>query len=362
MAEQKPEISIVMAVHNGEEFLRGTLDSVLCQTMPNFECIVINDFSTDGTNEILDEYAAKDSRIKVYPNEENIKLAKSLNRGIELAQGKYIARLDADDICMRDRLEAQLDFMEANPEVAVSSCKFFRLEEGLLMPSLCGRKTDYETTAAMMLFFCPVLHPGVIARAEVLKQFSYNPEHTCSEDYDMWTRMVVSGYRVACQKEYLMAYRIHGGQITGTTKVKQHDEAKKILTGYYSNVAFDLSEKETDFLVNKLYFEEQVSIDEFACFYIKLCKACAKKGIVNAKCILPAVLEPLAMQKLRYPMSKLKQLKLLKFGGLRFIKEFMNRKKLTKEDFASAVKVANREGWEILSDGTEKYPEFRADL
>lgn len=362
LADKNIKISVVMAVHNGEQFLKGTLDSVLSQTMPDFECIVINDFSQDRTSEILKEYSSKDSRIKVYDNEVNLKLAKSLNKGIALASGKYIARLDADDICLKNRFEAQLAFMESHPEIDVSSCKFFSLREGVLTPSYCGRKTDSGTTAAMMLFFCPLLHPGVIAKAEVLKSFEYNPERTCSEDYDMWTRMTEKGYKAACQKDYLMAYRIHGAQITSTTTVKQHDESKAILTRFYENVAFKLSEEETDFLINKLYFGEKVSLDRLADFYKKICRECGKKGIIEPKNVLPGMIELLAHQNHEYPMSRLQQLKFLKFGGLRFVTEFIKRKKIAGEDFANAFSAAQAEGWEQLPVGPDGYPKFKADI
>ena len=111
-----PEISLIMSVYNGEDYLREAIDSVLMQTFSAWEFIIINDCSTDGTAEILSEYAARDERIKVYTNEVNLRLPSSLNKALSYAQGKYIARMDADDICLPDRLEKQYEFMEKNPD------------------------------------------------------------------------------------------------------------------------------------------------------------------------------------------------------------------------------------------------------
>ena len=95
-----PEISIIMSVYNGETYLEEAIESVRNQTFLNWELIVINDCSQDSTGEILAALAAKDARIKVHPNEVNLKLPSSLNKGIGLSSGKYIARMDADDICL----------------------------------------------------------------------------------------------------------------------------------------------------------------------------------------------------------------------------------------------------------------------
>ena len=107
-----PEISVIMSVYNGEEYLESAIESVMNQTFKDWELIVINDCSTDSTAEILDRLAKKDERIKVHPNEVNLRLPKSLNKAISLCSGKYIARMDADDICLPERFEKQYKFME----------------------------------------------------------------------------------------------------------------------------------------------------------------------------------------------------------------------------------------------------------
>ena len=119
-----PDISVIMSVYNGEAYLTEAVESIINQTFKNWELIVINDCSTDSTAEILSSFALKDKRIKVYTNEVNLKLPSSLNKAISLSSGKYVARMDADDICLPERLEKQFKFMEENRDVALSSCRF----------------------------------------------------------------------------------------------------------------------------------------------------------------------------------------------------------------------------------------------
>ena len=121
-----PKISLIMSVYNGEDYLVEAIESVLNQTFKEFELIVINDCSTDSTGEILNRFAELDKRVKVHTNEVNLRLPSSLNKAITLAQGKYIARMDADDICLPERLEKQYNFMENNPSVPSSPTSISR--------------------------------------------------------------------------------------------------------------------------------------------------------------------------------------------------------------------------------------------
>ena len=122
-----PKISVIMSVYNGEDYLAETLDSICNQSFTDWELVAINDCSTDTTLSILEKYASVDERIKIHTNEVNLRLPASLNKGLALAQGKYIARMDADDICLPDRFKKQFEFMETHPDVALSSCRFLTL-------------------------------------------------------------------------------------------------------------------------------------------------------------------------------------------------------------------------------------------
>ena len=148
---QLPKISLIMSVYNGEDYLAEAIESVLNQTFRDFELIVINDCSTDSTPEILNGFQERDNRVKVHTNEVNLRLPSSLNKAISLAKGKYVARMDADDICLPDRLEKQYDFMESHPDVALSSCRFMTLKNGVISSGGCGGKTDYESIKSLLL-------------------------------------------------------------------------------------------------------------------------------------------------------------------------------------------------------------------
>ena len=191
-----PKISLIMSVYNGEDYLSETIESVINQTFSEWEFIIINDCSTDNTANILNEYSLKDNRIKVHTNETNLRLPSSLNKALSLAEGKYIARMDADDICMPNRLQKQYDFMEANPNVDLSSCRFMTLRNGVYSSGGCGGKDDNESIKALLLVTNPILHPGIIAKSQVIKDLGYDKNFTCTEDMELWTRFVLNSKTV----------------------------------------------------------------------------------------------------------------------------------------------------------------------
>src|SRR3712207_3671984 len=115
MSPDSPKVTVLMAVYNGEAYLREAVDRILGQTFTDLEFLVVSDGSTDGSAEILRSYA--DPRLRVVENERNLKLIASLNRGLELARGEYVARMDADDVSLPDRLAKQVAYLEARPEV-----------------------------------------------------------------------------------------------------------------------------------------------------------------------------------------------------------------------------------------------------
>ena len=166
----KPDVSVIMSVYNGETYLREAINSVINQTFKTWELIVINDCSTDSTAQILEEISSLDERVKVHPNEVNLRLPTSLNKAISLCEGKYIARMDADDICLPDRLEKQFKFMEENPDVDLSSCRFMTVKNGVYSSGGAGGRCDSKALRAMLLVSNPLLHPGVIAKAEVMRE------------------------------------------------------------------------------------------------------------------------------------------------------------------------------------------------
>ena len=340
----KPEISVIMSVYNGEEYLEQAIDSVLSQTFENFELIVIDDCSTDKTNEILNKYAEKDKRVKVHRNEPNLRLPKSLNKAISLAEGKYIARMDADDICLPERLRLQYEFMEEKSDVALSSCKFLTVKNGVSAIGAAGGRCDCESLKAMLLVTNPVLHPGVMGKAEVFKKLLYDTSLTCTEDLEIWARMVKEGYKIEILPEYLMIYRLHDKQITATTLERQHSEVLKIEKEYFSALLGEMTKEQEEFYINGIYFRENTDVKKFVSFFKWMKRINKEKKSFTNDALSYAMFEILAEYK-RCGITKPELIYAMGSFSVAFIlKEIYGRKKRAAED----MKKARKTGVKIL--------------
>ena len=351
----KPDISVIMSVYNGETYLREAIESVIGQTFKNWELVIINDCSTDSTGEILSDYSLKDERIKVHTNEVNLKLPSSLNKAISLCTGKYIARMDADDICLPDRFEKQFKFMEENPDVSLSSCRFMTVKNGVYMSGGAGGRCDNNALKAMLLVSNPILHPGVIAKADVMKKLNYDTTLTCTEDLELWTRMVMDNQKIQILPECLLIYRLHDKQITSTTLERQHTEVLKIQDKYYASLLEEMDEEMKKFYISGIYFYENADITKFI-KYAKWLKSKTRNNF-SKNTINYALFEILAEYK-RCGVSKKDIIKgTLTFNPIFVAKEIIRRKKIAKSDIEKCMKVANDLGL-IKTAGTMEYPIF----
>jgi len=193
-----------MPVYNGEKFLNEAIGSILNQTYSYFEFIIINDGSTDRTEDIILSY--EDSRIRYVKNETNLQIVKALNKGISLAKGKYIARMDADDVSMPRRLEVQLEYMQAHTEITVcgSYLQVYGQPKHIWKPPL-----NNEAIKARLLFDCCLYHPTVIFKRDVLiANQGYSISFAGAEDYELWGRLSgISSVYFANIPEVLLHYR-----------------------------------------------------------------------------------------------------------------------------------------------------------
>ena len=352
-----PEISLIMSVYNGEDYLREAIDSVLAQSFASWELIIINVSSTDSTAEILSEYALRDERIKVHTNETNLRLPSSLNKGLSYAEGKYIARMDADDICLPDRLEKQYNFMEKNTDVALSSCRFLTTKNGVVSSGGCGGKCDFESVKALLLVTNPILHPGIIAKAEVIKKLGYDKNFTCTEDMELWTRFVTSGYKIEIIPEYLMIYRLHDKQITGTTLEKQRTEVIAVQKAYFSGVLEEMDAEKEEFYINGIYFRGKADINKFCDFYKWMKTASCKEKNIASDALKYAMLEILAEYK-RCGIPKSELIRGMMLLGVPFLaKEIPARKKRARADGFKCIEAAKSIGL-VHSGGTLEFPTF----
>ena len=351
----KPDISVIMSVYNGETYLEEAIESVMRQTFQNWELIVINDCSTDTTAEILRNLSLKDERIKVHTNEVNLKLPTSLNKAISLSSGKYIARMDADDICLPHRLEKQFRFMEEHGDVALSSCRFMTVKNGVYASGGAGGRCDFDAIKSMLLVANPILHPGVIAKAEVMKKFNYDTTLTCTEDLELWTRMVMNNQKIEILPECLLIYRLHDKQITSTTLERQHTEVLRIQQKYYAAQFKEMDKEMAEFYISGIYFKENARIDKFL-QYAKWLKSSASKSFKKST-LDYALFEILAEYK-RCGISKAEVIKaMLAFNPFFLVKEIMRRKKSAPVDIKKCVDIAHRIGLRQTS-GTKEFPIF----
>ncbi len=211
--DSRPTVSVVMSVYNGEAFLPEAIESILGQTLREFEFLVVDDGSTDRTAEILAGYASRDRRVRVVRHE-NKGRAASLNVGIGLATGKYIARMDADDIAMPYRLEEQMEFMERHPEVGLLGGAIELINTaGHVIKTSRPPLEDSEINSTM-LRYNPMFHPTVVMRKEVaLAAGGYRKALLDGDDYDLWLRMGERG-RLANLGKTMVQYRVHSEQVS----------------------------------------------------------------------------------------------------------------------------------------------------
>ena len=351
------KISVIMSVYNGEEYLNEAIDSVLAQSFTDFELIVINDCSTDRTPEILAQFEALDPRVKVHTNEQNLRLPSSLNKAISLAKGKYIARMDADDVCMPDRLEKQYAFMEEHPDVALSSCRFMTLKNGVVSSGGCGGKIDHESIKALLLVTNPILHPGIIAKADVIRQLGYDKSFTCTEDMELWSRFVMGDHKIEIQPEYLMIYRLHDKQITETTRERQRGEVVAIQKRYFGEFLEGMDEELEKFYINGIYFRDSADIGRFCAFFKWLKAVNRKNGKIDKEALNYAMFEILAEYK-RKGISKASIVRAMLAFGLPFLlKEIPARKKRAVLDGQKCIDSAAKIGL-IQSGGSPEFPIF----
>jgi len=233
MAENKPLVTVLLSVYNSEEFLSEAIESIINQKYENLECLFIDDGSTDGSKEILLSY--DDSRIKVIENKNNIGLAASLNKGIDLAKGKYIARMDADDISLPDRIAKQVDALEQDDSLALCGTWAYRIDEKGSTTEEIKVASDYGCIYFKLLLINQFIHGTVTFRAEILKNYRYDATIKLAQDYDLWLRILLDGHKMINIPSFLYLHRFHDSGISQTSLIDQDLQAAKTLKKVLDN-------------------------------------------------------------------------------------------------------------------------------
>ena len=234
-----PLVSILMPVYNTAPYLREAMDSMLSQTFSDFELIVLNDCSPDNAEEILDTY--DDPRIVRYKGEKNVGLSNVLNTGIDISHGKYIARMDSDDISLPNRFQVQVDYLERHPEIDLVSAAM-QLFGG--RDEVWIREQDPEKVKINALFHSPVLHASSVWRKDAFEKHGlrFRQEMVPAEDYDLWTRAMLKGLKLVNLPDVLYQYRIHDAQSTLQTE-KSAEKCRIVQRNYLKTALPSLSLK-----------------------------------------------------------------------------------------------------------------------
>ena len=204
-----PLVSVVMPVYDAAEYLEQSVNSILKQSLRDFEFIIVDDGSTDDSPKILDHYQELDSRVRVL-HQENSGIGISLNRAMAIAAGKYIARMDSDDISLAKRLSKQAAFMESHPEIGIcgTPCRYFGDRRGVGRPV-----TESAKIKSKLLFWPVMIHPTVMMRRQLIvdKGLFYRADFKEGEDYELWFRFSQC-CRMANMREPLVLVRMHDDQ------------------------------------------------------------------------------------------------------------------------------------------------------
>lgn len=247
MNSSKPFVTVLMPVYNAERYVGEAIDSILNQSYLFFELVIINDGSTDSSEKVIRSYS--DNRIVIVNNEENKGLIETLNKGLSLAKGTYIARMDADDISTPDRLEKQVSFLETNPAIGLVGSSYTLFDESHEVIAYPEQQEDIRLAC---VFHNPFCHPAVLFRKEIVDthKLVFKKEYLHAEDYKFWTEFVLL---TECHnlKESLLFYRSHSDQISQMHNEEQLINSRKIQKEYLEGAGFSLTEKEVWHIVGK---------------------------------------------------------------------------------------------------------------
>ena len=206
MTKKEPLISVVMPVYNGEAYLAEAMESILSQRITDFEFIIINDGSTDGSEKVIRSF--QDERIR-YHYQQNCGLGATLNIGCEMARGKYIARQDQDDVSLPERFQFQIEYLESHPDVLLVGSRAKIIREGSKALEYHNHPSNPAVLKFDLMFDNPFVHSSVMWRNnEITKSEKYNPDRNLYEDYDLWSRFSQKG-KIANVPEILLLYRHH---------------------------------------------------------------------------------------------------------------------------------------------------------
>lgn len=222
-----PKVSVLMPVYNAERFVAQAIESILYQTFGDFEFLIVDDRSTDQSSSILKQYAGLDARIRIV-SAAKPGYVEALNEMLRLAQGKFVARMDADDISLPDRFRLQVERLQQDPDlVCIGGAHAMMDEKGRWLTCLNMPERNEDIQQLALAGHTPINHPcAMMRRSAVLQVGAYDPAMTPCEDLDLWLRLGEVG-RLANLKETVLKYRLHSNSVSEKQGALQHQKARE---------------------------------------------------------------------------------------------------------------------------------------
>lgn len=257
MKETIPLVSVVLPVFNVEKYIKECMNSILAQTFQNFEIIVIDDCSIDNTLSIIETF--NDPRIRIIKKQENKGLIDSLNLGFSIAKGKYVARMDGDDVSLKERFKKQLTVLENNKEIKAVGCwlQFFGSEEKIVKHQEYHNKIQVQ-----LLNSCPMSLGSVLLEKEAFKKFKFNKDRRHVEDYDFWAKSAweCEFYNI---QEVLYLYRVHENQVSSKYKKTQLIGDIEIKLELYKKLSYNFDKFPDHLLIEKFFRKNIKNASDF---------------------------------------------------------------------------------------------------
>ena len=341
-------VSIIMGVHNEpENYLRSAINSICNQTYPHIEFIIIDDASNDTCKSSLIRLCSNKKNITLIHNKSNLGLAASLNIGIRSANGEFIARMDADDISVHNRIERQIEFMHEYPYVDILGTGVVSFgSKTIFMSPPSGY---WPNIAKCFLFFSSTLcHPSVMMRKSFLDKFAleYDESIKAGQDYDLWERANVYG-KLAVMKDVLLYYRIHDAQISSTRQTVQSQTAEMIQKRRLSRIGITPSTKE--YKCHQLLCggkDKNISYKDVKLWIEKILQCNAKVKFADNELLKKILQTRLTMFKMRNRIS-LFDYRVSDFIYIKnYLKSRHQSKKMLKEAKEQFIEFATQNGYE----------------
>jgi len=261
-------ISVILPVFNAELYLKESIDSILNQTYQNFELIIINDKSTDSSKDIILNYS--DKRINYYENLKNEGLVFTLNRGLKIAKGIFITRMDADDVSLPFRFKKQVDFLKSNQDIDLIGSFYYTIDKNGKVLNRVKYPLNHDDIKFGLIFNSVLCHPSIMFRRKLidLNYFFYENEYFPAEDYYLWT-CLVNKIKIGNINDFLLLYRIHDLQISTHKIQDQNIKASSIRINYLLSIYPNFSSSKNallEFMIPTNEFKYEYYIESLLIF------------------------------------------------------------------------------------------------